>query len=228
MQGWLLFEALCPGACNLFPRLWPMSAAAAASGDAEEQLLAQLQVQQRAATSLRSLTRPSAGCSHRTAHANSKASSRRGAVLQRVVSAAAYGSVVSGLFDSHRHHLVPLSQCIPDFCSLSSGVLVTSLAGAFKTAARLSSRSPQQRVSKVGSRTTPGIACSHFKCQHGHTLLSTIAPSFADAPFTLFSSLTFTPSFATSATVLVPLTSSLYVRGNLENVAHPMVEIGTG
>lgn len=95
MQGWLLFEALCPGACNLFPRLWPMSAAAAASGDAEEQLLAQLQVQQRAATSLRSLTRPSAGCSHRTAHANSKASSRRGAVLQRVVSAAAYGSVVS-------------------------------------------------------------------------------------------------------------------------------------
>jgi hypothetical protein len=32
----------------------------------------------------------------------------------------------------------------------------------------------------------------------------------------------------TRAAVLVPLTSSLYVRGNLENVNNPMVEIGTG
>jgi hypothetical protein len=32
----------------------------------------------------------------------------------------------------------------------------------------------------------------------------------------------------TRAAVLVPLTSSLYVRGALENVSTPMVEIGTG
>jgi prefoldin subunit 5 len=32
----------------------------------------------------------------------------------------------------------------------------------------------------------------------------------------------------TRVPVMVPLTSSLYVRGNLENVGNPMVEIGTG